>query len=170
MRMLAAQALSRAGGAALIGGNSVDLLIDGESNFDAWHAAIEQARTSVLFENYIFRDDVLARRMRDALVEKARKGVSVHVIRDWLGCLGQSPRRFWRPLIEAGGKVRTYNPPNLGSPFGWLSRDHRKLLVVDTTVGFVSGICVSPSGWAIAKRRSTLAGYGCGVRGHAVMT
>src|SRR5690606_21460204 len=139
----AAQALSRTAGAPLIGGNSVDLLIDAQRNFDAWHAAIRQARHSIFLENYIFRDDDEARAFRDALVERAESGVSVHVIRDWLGCLGQSPHRFWKPLIDAGGQVRTYNPPNLASPFGWLSRDHRKLLIVDTTAGFVSGICVS---------------------------
>ena len=143
VRQFAAQALSRTAGAPLIGGNSVDLLIDAQRNFDAWHAAIRQARHSIFLENYIFRDDDVARAFRDALVERAESGVSVHVIRDWLGCLGQSPHRFWKPLIDAGGQVRTYNPPNLASPFGWLSRDHRKLLIVDTTAGFVSGICVS---------------------------
>src|SRR5690606_20389062 len=50
---------------------------------------------------------------------------------------------FWDALREAGGEVRTYNPPSLSSPFGWISRDHRKLLVVDSDVGFVSGVCVS---------------------------
>lgn len=142
-RQLAAQALSRAAGAPLIAGNDVGLLIDGEQNFEAWRNAICSARTSILFENYIFRDDELARGLRDAMVAQARKGVQVCVIRDWLGCLGQSTGRFWQPLIEAGGEVRTYNPPRLGSPLGWLSRDHRKLVVVDSTVGFLGGVCVS---------------------------
>jgi cardiolipin synthase len=152
VRQLAAQALSRAAGAPLVGGNRVELLIDAQRNFDAWHEAIREARSCILVENYIFRDDALARHLRDALVERARKGVKVYVIRDWLGCLGQSPRRFWRPLVEAGGEVRTFNPPRPGSPFGWLSRDHRKLLVVDATVGFVSGICVSAKWLGDAQR------------------
>src|SRR5690606_34298206 len=45
-------------------------------------------------------------------------------------------------LRAAGGEVRAYNPPRLDSPFGWLSRDHRKMLVVDGEVGFVTGLCV----------------------------
>src|SRR6185437_13784212 len=42
-----------------------------------------------------------------------------------------------------GGEVRVFNPPQLGQPFGWLSRDHRKSLVVDGTTGFLSGVCIS---------------------------
>ncbi|MEO7935035.1 MAG: phospholipase D-like domain-containing protein [Dokdonella sp.] len=143
MRLLAAQAFSRAAGAPLITGNSVDLLIDGKANFDAWLAAIQSARSSILFENYIFSNDELTLGFRDALVERANDGVRVLIVRDWLGCLGQSARSFWRPLVDAGGELRTFNPPSLGRPFGWLSRDHRKLLVVDSTVGFLGGICVS---------------------------
>ncbi len=152
MRLLAAQALSRAAGAPLITGNRVDLLIDGKANFDAWLAAIRSARVSILFENYIFSNDELTREFRDALVERAQDGVRVLVMRDWLGCMGQSSRSFWQPLIDAGGELRTFNPPNLGSPLGWLSRDHRKLLVVDATVGFLGGICVSAKWLGDASR------------------
>ncbi|MFZ1392760.1 MAG: phospholipase D-like domain-containing protein [Dokdonella sp.] len=169
VRLLAAQVLSRAAGAPLIAGNSVDLLIDAERNFEVWREAIRTARSSILFENYIFRDDEVARGMRDLLVDRAKDGVSVHVVRDWLGCLGQSPQRFWQPLVEAGGEVRTYNRPDIGSPLGWLSRDHRKLLVIDDSVGFVGGICVSAkwlgdAGKGIAPWRDTVVA----VRGPAV--
>src|SRR5262249_36477305 len=49
----------------------------------------------------------------------------------------------WAPLRAAGGEVRTYNPFHFARPLGWISRDHRKLLVVDDAVAFVSGVCVS---------------------------
>ncbi|MFA7321059.1 MAG: phospholipase D-like domain-containing protein [Dokdonella sp.] len=169
MRLLAEQAFSRAAGAPLLNGNRVDLLIDGQANFDAWLGAIRSAQSSILFENYIFRDDELARGIRDALVERARAGVKVMIIRDWLGCLGQSGQGLWQPLLAAGGEVRTFNPPNLGSPFGWVSRDHRKLLVVDAAIGFLGGVCVSAK-WlgdekkGIAPWRDT----GVAVRGPAV--
>jgi cardiolipin synthase len=143
LRQLAEQAFSRASGAPLVEGNAVDLLIDARATFDAWLAAIRGAHVSILFENYIFRDDETGREFREALVERARAGVRVFVVRDWLGCIGQSSASFWNPLIEAGGEVRVYNPLHWNSPFGWISRDHRKLLVVDSTVGFVGGICVS---------------------------
>ncbi|MBO9662991.1 phospholipase D-like domain-containing protein [Dokdonella sp.] len=143
LRLLAEQAFSRAAGAPLVDGNAVELMIDMRATFDAWLAAIRAARNTVLFENYIFRDDEIGRAFRDALVERVRAGVRVFVLRDWMGCLGQSRKSFWKPLLDAGGEVRVYNPPRFASPFGWLSRDHRKLLVVDGEVGFLGGVCVS---------------------------
>ncbi len=142
-RFLAEQALSRAAGAPLIGGNAVELLIDAQAHFDAWLAAIRGARERVLLENYLISDDVVGRAFRDALVERARAGVTVAVVCDWLGCLGQSGHAFWQPLRRAGGEVRVFNPPQLGKPFGWITRDHRKLLVVDGQLGFLSGVCIS---------------------------
>jgi cardiolipin synthase len=141
--MLAEQAFSRAAGAPLVEHNAVELLIDARANFDAWLVAIRAARGAVLFENYIFSDDAVGREFRDALIERAQAGVRICVLRDWLGCRRQSTAAFWAPLIAAGGDVRVYNPPRFISPFGWVSRDHRKLLVVDNTVGFVGGICVA---------------------------
>src|SRR5690606_8165872 len=98
LRAVAQQTFSRGAGAPLLGGNTVDLLIDGRANFDAWLAAIRAARTSILLENYIFDGDALAREFRDALSERAAAGVHVSVIRDWFGCLGVSTDRFWSEL------------------------------------------------------------------------
>lgn len=142
-RLLAEQALSRAAGAPLLGGNAVELLIDAAAHYDAWLAAIRGARHRVLLENYIIRDDEVGRSFRDALVDCARRGVMVAVVYDWLGCRGQSRDSFWHPLRAAGGEVRAFNPPRFGQPFGWISRDHRKLLVIDGTLGFLSGVCIS---------------------------
>jgi cardiolipin synthase len=142
-RLLAEQAFSRAAGAPLVGGNTVELLIDAPANYDAWLKAIRGARRRVLLENYMIRDDEIGCEFRDALVERARAGVLVAVVVDWLGCLGQSRSRFWASLRAAGGTVRVFNPPRLGEPFGWISRDHRKLLAVDGIHGFLSGVCIS---------------------------
>src|SRR5690606_30062134 len=78
----------------------------------------------------------------DALCSRAREGVRVRVIYDWLGALGKTSRRFWRRLREAGVEVRCYNPPRLSSPLGWLHRDHRKMLSVDGRIAFITGLCV----------------------------
>lgn len=142
-RVLAERAFSRAAGAPLVGGNRIELMIDAQVHFDAWLAAIGQAERQVLLENYIVRDDDIGRAFRDALVERARAGVRVCVIRDWLGCLGLSRQAFWKPLLKAGGEVRVYGPPHLLRPLTFISRDHRKTLVVDDTVGFLSGVCIS---------------------------
>jgi cardiolipin synthase len=169
-RVLAEQALSRAAGAPLLGGNKVDLLIDAEQHFDAWLAAIRGAQHRVLLENYIVRDDEVGRAFRDALAERARSGVYVAVIVDWLGCLGQSGSGFWKPLREAGGEVRVFNPPQLGQALGWMSRDHRKQLVVDGRLGFLSGVCISAKWLGNAARKiPPWRDTGLALRGPAVL-
>ncbi|MEO6967983.1 MAG: phospholipase D-like domain-containing protein [Rhodanobacteraceae bacterium] len=140
---LAEQALSRAAGAPLSTGNAVELLIDARAHFDAWLAAIRGARRTIFLANYIIRADDTGREFLDVLRERARAGVGVYVMRDWLGCLGQSGDGFWQPLREAGAELRVWNPFDPLSPFGWINRDHRKMLTVDGRVAFVSGVCIS---------------------------
>ena len=168
-RQLAERMLSRAAGAPLVGGNSVTLLIDGTAHFDAWLTAIRGARRRVLLENYMIRDDAVGRAFRDALVERAQAGVFIAVVVDWFGCLGQSGSRFWAPLRAAGGRVRVFNAPRLGAPLGWISRDHRKLLVVDGIQGFLSGVCINAK-WLgnPARRESPWRDTGVALRGPAV--
>src|SRR5688500_15929255 len=139
LRICADQAFSRAAGAPLVGGNSVRVLKDAGENFPAWLEAIAGARRTIFFEHYIVADDDIGRQFVAVLAERARAGVRVRVIYDWFGALGVAGARLWRPLIDAGGFVRCFNPPRLDSPFGWLVRDHRKLIAVDAEVGFVSG-------------------------------
>jgi len=143
VRRLAEQALSRAAGAPLLGGNAVELLIDARDTYAAWLNALRRARRRILLENYIIRDDAVGREFRAVLVERAEAGVRVCVACDWLGCLGQSRAEFWQPLLDAGGQVRVYNPLQWQSPIGWINRDHRKLLVVDRDVAFLGGLCIS---------------------------
>src|SRR5689334_7275486 len=85
------------------------------------------------------------------LAERARAGVRVHVVVDWLGCW--RALSLWRAVRDAGADVRVFNPPQLSSPLGWLSRDHRKTIVVDGQVGFVSGLCLSERWLGNPKRR-----------------
>ena len=142
VRALADRAFSRAAGAPLIGGNSVRLLKNASENYPAWLDAIGSAKRYIHFESYIIHEDDTGRKFADALIGKAREGVRVRLIYDWVGGFGKTSRRFWNRLRAGGVEVRCYNPPRLDSPFGWLSRDHRKMLSVDGQVGFVSGLCV----------------------------
>src|SRR5512133_3624711 len=147
LRLLAERAFARAAGAPLVGGNAVRLLRDATENFPAWLDALSCAEHSILLESYILADDAVGRRFADVLAAKARAGVTVRVVHDWLGGLREAPRRFWRGLADAGVEVRTFNPPRLDGPLGWLVRDHRKSLVVDGQVGFVTGLCIAER-WA----------------------
>jgi cardiolipin synthase len=140
--MLADQAFSRAAGAPLIEGNDVRLLKDAEENYPAWLDAIGAAERHIHFESYIIHEDEAGRTFSDALIAKAREGVRVRLIYDWMGGFGKTSRAFWNHLRAGGVEVRCYNPPSLASPLGWLSRDHRKMLAVDGHVGFITGLCV----------------------------
>ena len=162
-------AFARASGAPLVPGNDVILLKDAAQNYPAWLAAIEAARRTIHFESYIIHDDETGERFAQALMARARAGVRVRLIYDWLGALGKTSRRFWRQLRAAGVEVRCCNPPSLVSPVTWLSRDHRKMLAVDGQIAFVTGLCVGRH-WVgdpargIEPWRDT----GIGVRGPAV--
>jgi cardiolipin synthase len=141
-RIMAAQAFSRAAGAPLVHGNSIRLLRDASENYPAWFEAIRSAEKTVYFENYIIRSDRIGREFSDALISKAKEGVRVRVLYDWMGALTETSSGFWRHLEDNGVEVRCFNPPRLDSPMGWLSRLHRKSLCVDGRVAFVSGLCV----------------------------
>ena len=91
---------------------------------------------------YIIHEDAQGLLFADALIAKAREGVRVRLLYDWLGGFGKTSRGFWNRLRAGGVEVRCYNPPRFQSPFGWASRDHRKMISVDHEVGFVTGLCV----------------------------
>jgi cardiolipin synthase len=136
------QMFARAAGAPLIGGNRVQMLIDARENYPRWLEAIRAATDHVHFENYYIRDDAAGLALAEALIAKARQGVTVRVLFDWLGNRSRAKRPFWDALIAGGVEVRCYNPPRLADPLGIFSRDHRKMLVVDRARGFVGGLCV----------------------------
>jgi cardiolipin synthase A/B len=142
IRRLGDQLFSRTAGAPLVRGNAVRLLQDARENYPAWLAAIRAARRTVHFENYMVHDDEVGQRFATAFLDKARDGVPVRVVYDWFGSLGKAGAGFWRRLREGGVDVRCYNPPRADQPLGWISRDHRKCLVVDGRVAFVTGLCV----------------------------
>jgi cardiolipin synthase len=133
---------ARASGAPLVTGNEVRLLKDAGQNYPAWLEAIGVARRTIHFESYIIHDDETGEEFARALTARARAGVRVRILYDWLGALGKTSRRFWRALRESGVEVRCFNPPGMSSPIGWVSRDHRKMLAVDGELAFVTGLCV----------------------------
>lgn len=142
----AERAMVRASDAALVRGNTAHLLVDGPEAFSSWLRAIEGAERWVHLENYIIRDDRTGRTFRDLLADKARSGVRVRVLYDWVGCWA-TPKRFWRPLRDAGAEVRAFSPPSPHDPMNWLRRDHRKVVAVDGTYASVAGMCIGDE-WA----------------------
>jgi cardiolipin synthase len=123
-------------------GNAVTLLRNAAENYPAWLDAIRSARRVIHFENFIICDDDTGRLFAEALSERARAGVKVRVLYDWLGTSARALPRFWSRLKAAGIEVRVFNPPRLTAPF-WIRRNHRKLITVDSRIGFVSGLCIA---------------------------
>ena len=149
-----ARALDRASAARLIPGNAVRHLPNSAAALDAMLALIAGAGRTVHFENYIIRGDRTGRRFAAALSEKARAGVRVRVLYDALGSVATRPR-FWRELGRAGADVRTFRPLLTSGPFEVLSRDHRKLIVVDGTEAMLGGLCIGDE-WAGDPERGRL--------------
>lgn len=147
LRLLGEQAFSRAAGAPLVAGNRIRLLEDATENYPAWLGAIERAERSISFESYILADDAVGARFADALGAAVRRGVRVRLLQDWLGARGEAGRGFWRRLAEAGVEVRWFNPFRLAAPLAVFRRNHRKSIVVDGRVGFVTGLCIAAR-WA----------------------
>ncbi len=171
LRLLADQAFSRAAGAPLVEGNQVQLLCDAEENYPAWLDAINNARRWIHFESYIIHDDETGREFAAAMTAAAKRGVRVRIVYDWLGALTATTWMFWERLRRAGAEVRPFNRPRLDSPLGWLSRDHRKMLGVDGTVGFVTGLCVGNM-WCGGERNKGADPWrdtGVSIRGPAVV-
>ncbi len=138
--------MDRAADAPRVAGNRISLQFDGPATFESWIEAIEEAERYIHFENYILRSDRIGRIFREVLIERAREGVEVRVLYDWVGCWA-TPGSYWKPFREAGVEVRAFNRPDFRDPFGVFQRDHRKLVCVDGRVAFVGGFCVGEE-WA----------------------
>ncbi len=122
-----------------VGDGTITTYTYGQDLYDAMLAAIDGAQHQILFETYIWKGDEVGEAFKRALVAAAERGVEVYCIYDAFANLVVSPRfkRFPRSL-----KVLRYPLYNAGLKFWDLSRygrDHRKILVVDDTVGFVGG-------------------------------
>jgi cardiolipin synthase len=165
---LTKEALERATGSPEIKGNTICLQFDGPVTFEAWMEAIAGATRYVHFENYIFRNDPVGRAFRDLLLEKARQGVEIRVLYDWVGCWA-TPRHYWRPFRREGVEVRAFNRPSVRDPYGVFQRDHRKLVVVDGEVAFAGGFCIGQE-WAGTADEPPWRDTGIEIRGPAVAT
>lgn len=148
----AERALARSAGAPLLHGNSVRILRDAGENYPAWMKAIRTAREKIFFESYIIHEDEEGEAFAELLAQRAREGVRVRLIYDWVGAINAASNHFWSRLRGAGVEVRCFNPPRWDSPLGWLGRDHRKMIVVDDEVAFVTGLCVGRMWRGDAKR------------------
>jgi cardiolipin synthase A/B len=129
----------------LVGGNKVDVLINGDEILPSMLDAVSKAKTCINFETYIFREDRIGRLFASALIERARAGVKVRLLVDHFGYTLSEPLE--NLMREAGIRLCVFNPWN------WLHmgkgniRTHRKILVVDGAIAFTGGVGID-SRWS----------------------
>ena len=129
-------------GPAIVGGNKVQTLNNGDEIFPAMLAAIRGARLTLTFETYIYWSGAIGREFADALAERARAGVKVHVLIDWVGSL-KMDETLLDELARAGVEIERYHPLHWYHIARMNNRTHRKLLVVDGRVGFTGGVGIA---------------------------
>lgn len=108
----------------------------GHALLEAKLAAIALARHTVRMETYIYVDEEIGRRFRAALIEAAKRDVRVWLLVDAIGGMDLEDDYFHELLALPGTSMKWFNEPSLGT---WSFRDHRKLLVIDSSVAFVGG-------------------------------
>lgn len=123
--------------------NEVEILTSGYDFFPALLRDIRQARESIHIDVYIFDDDALGNLIADALIAKAWQGVEVRLIYDDVGCW-KVRSSFFEKMRDAGIDVHPFMPvrfPAFTSKANY--RNHRKIIVVDGTVGYIGGMNIA---------------------------
>lgn len=124
-------------------GNRFKALYNGDQIFPPMLAAIRGAKQSITFETYIYWSGDIGQAFADALAERARAGVKVHVLLDWLGS-AKVDEGFIREMERAGVEIRKFHKPDWYDIARMNNRTHRKLLVVDGRIGFTGGVGIAP--------------------------
>ena len=123
--------------------NAVDIMTDGYAFFPELLKDIGQARHHIHIDMYIMEEDALGRLVADALIDKAREGVRVRIIYDDVGCWRVS-HRFFERMREEGIEIYAFLPvrfPTFTSKVNY--RNHRKLVIIDGSVGYIGGMNIA---------------------------
>jgi cardiolipin synthase len=133
-------------GPPLLGGNRVTTLLNGDQIFPAMLQAIRSASKTITFETYIYWSGDIGKAFADALSDRAKNGIRVHVVLDWVGSQKMDENQI-DSMRKAGVEVEKYHPPKWYTLNRLNNRTHRKLLVVDGKVGFTGGVGIADK-WA----------------------
>ena len=129
-------------GPVILPGNSFEVYVNGDEIFPPMLAAIAGARRSISFETYIYWSGQVGKDFADALAERARAGVKVRVLLDWLGS-SKMDKAYLATMEQAGVEIRKFHEPRWYNLNKLNNRTHRKLLVIDGTTGFTGGVGVA---------------------------
>jgi cardiolipin synthase len=149
-------AAARATGLEPTVGNRVEVLTGDETAFARVESALRGARHRIWAEYYLIRRDETGHRFLDILADKSREGIDVRLIYDALGSFRMSRPRL-QAIAAAGGRCEEFLPINpLRKRWAVHLRNHRKLIVIDSTVAFTGGMNVGDEYSGRARRRGTL--------------
>ncbi|MDP2987219.1 phosphatidylserine/phosphatidylglycerophosphate/cardiolipin synthase family protein [Hydrogenophaga sp.] len=130
-------------GPPFLPGTQVQALLNGDEIFPPMLTAIRGAKVSITFETYIYWSGDIGRRFAEALAERARAGVKVHVLLDWVGS-AKMDEDLMATMEQAGVQVQRFHPPHWSNLGRLNNRTHRKLLIADGRLGFTGGVGVAP--------------------------
>ena len=130
-------------GPAFLPGTQVKALLNGDEIFPPMLAAIRSAEVSITFETYIYWSGDIGLAFAEALAERAREGVKVHVLLDWVGS-AKMDDSLVDLMTQAGVQVERFHPPHWSNLGRLNNRTHRKLLIIDGRLGFTGGVGVAP--------------------------
>jgi cardiolipin synthase len=128
--------------APIVGGNAVEILLNGEHIFPAVLTAIRSAQRTITYAQYYYEDGPVARDIAEALAERCRAGVGVNVLLDAFGSLG-IPAEYVDQMRASGCHVVWFRPLSQYVFRRYYKRNHRRILVVDGRIGFTGGAGVS---------------------------
>ena len=138
--------------AVLTQNNKVQIFTDGYDKFRTLLTDIMEAKDHIHLVYYIMRNDELGNELLNKLVKKAEEGVEVRVLYDAMGSR-RLPRKFFDPLIAAGGKVSAFFPaiiPHLNLQVNY--RNHRKLVIIDGDIGYIGGFNIGDEYLGLNKK------------------
>ncbi len=129
-------------GPGIVDGNKIDELINGEQIFPAMLDAIRGAKSTVNFETYIYWSGAIGQTFADALAERAKAGVKVNVLIDWVGS-AKMDDKLLEEMRASGVQIRKFHKPHWYTLTKLNNRTHRKLLIVDGAIGFTGGVGIA---------------------------
>ena len=130
-------------GPPIIDGNRTQTLLNGVEIFPSMLQAIAAARQTITFESYIYWSGDIGQAFADALSERSRAGVKVHVLLDWAGS-SKMEAKLLEQLTSAGVQLQRFHEPKWYHLERMNNRTHRKLLISDGRVGFTGGVGIAP--------------------------
>jgi len=129
-------------GPAIVGGNRIHALQNGDEIFPAMLEGIAAAKRTITFETYIYWSGQIGEQFARALIDRARAGVRVHVMLDWIGCDKMS-HQLVAEMKTGGVEVERYHAVHWYSLGRLNNRTHRKVLIIDGSISFTGGVGIA---------------------------